>query len=124
LPERGGSANAAEQAPLGCFPDGPHLSLAQKNALSEGPEGLDVDERRLAAILGGRQTCLYTAMPQAETPNRGYRWCVSKNVYMTKEKVDSRPKTSGKRIRRREGLKLGAASMVMSLRPLSGWAAT
>src|ERR1700722_14491851 len=47
-----------------------------------------------------------------------------KRCTMTKEKVDSRPKTSGKRICRREGLKLGAASMVMSLRPLSGWAAT
>jgi hypothetical protein len=61
---------------------------------------------------------------QAETTNRGYRGTSPKMYTMTKEKVDSRPKTSGKRICRREGLKLGAASMVMSLRPLSGWAAT
>jgi hypothetical protein len=47
-----------------------------------------------------------------------------KRCTMTKEKVDSRPKTTGKRICRREGLKLGAASMVISLRPLSGRAAT
>jgi class 3 adenylate cyclase len=30
---------------------GPHRSVARKNVMSEGPEGLHVDERRLAAIL-------------------------------------------------------------------------
>ena len=53
---------------------------------------------------------------QAETTNRGYHWCSPKVCTMTKEKVDSRPKTSGKRRCRREGLKLGAMSMVRSLR--------
>src|SRR5271168_2981651 len=47
----GRSAYAAEQAALGCFRDGPHRSVARKNVMSEGPEGVHVDERRLAAIL-------------------------------------------------------------------------
>ena len=34
------------------------------------------------------------------------------------EKADSQPKTSGERISRREGLKLGAASVVTSLLPI------
>jgi hypothetical protein len=40
------------------------------------------------------------------------------------EKADSQPKTSGERISRREGLKLGPASAVTSLLPLSALAAT
>jgi adenylate cyclase len=47
----GRSAYPAEQTSLGCFRDGPHPSVARKNVMSEGPEELHVDERRLAAIL-------------------------------------------------------------------------
>ena len=37
--------------PLGCFREEPHPSVARKNVMSQGPEELHVDERRLAAIL-------------------------------------------------------------------------